>query len=95
MKPFMSMTSATLCRTCSTHFDTEAVIALIAPRPVLFQNGDQDNGSPADGIRAIEAAARPAYRLHGKENRIAELYLPRPGPRLYEGNVDKNTGMDG
>ncbi len=62
-----------------THFDTEAVIALIAPRPVLFQNGDQDKGSPADGIRAIEAAARPAYRLHGKENQLQSFIYPGQG----------------
>jgi dienelactone hydrolase len=48
------------------HFDTEAVVALIAPRPVLFMNGDQDGGSPVDGIRAIEQSVRPAYRLYDK-----------------------------
>jgi dienelactone hydrolase len=55
------------------HFDIEAVIALIAPRPVLFQNGDLDNGSPVGGIRVIESAARPAYRLYGKENELQNL----------------------
>jgi dienelactone hydrolase len=50
-----------------THFDTEAVVALIAPRPVLFMNGDQDGGSPADGIRAIEKSMRAAYALYGRE----------------------------
>ncbi len=49
------------------HFDTEAVVALLAPRSALFMNGDQDNGSPPDGIRVIEQAVRPAYRLYGKE----------------------------
>ena len=49
------------------HFDTEAVISLLAPRPVLFQTGDQDAGSPADGIRSIEKAVVPAYRLYGKQ----------------------------
>ena len=49
------------------HFDTEAVVALIAPRPVLFMTGGEDGGSPVDGIHAIEAAVRPAYRLYGKE----------------------------
>ncbi len=49
------------------YFDTEAIVALIAPRPVLFLDGDQDATSPADGIRAIEAAVRPVYRLYGKE----------------------------
>jgi dienelactone hydrolase len=49
------------------HFDSEAVVALIAPRPVLFQNGDRDPTSPVDGIRAVEAAVRPVYRLYGRE----------------------------
>ena len=50
-----------------THFDTEAVVALIAPRPVLFMTGSEDFGSPIDGIKAIESAVRPVYRLYGKE----------------------------
>jgi dienelactone hydrolase len=50
-----------------THFDTEAVVALIAPRPVLFMNGGQDGGSPADGIRAIEKTVRAVYALYGRE----------------------------
>jgi hypothetical protein len=49
------------------HFDTEAVVALIAPRPVLFMNGDQDSGSPVDGIRAIEKSVRAVYGLYGRE----------------------------
>lgn len=61
------------------HFDTEAVIALLAPRPVLFQNGDQDAGSPVDGIRAIDAAVRPAYRLYGKEAEFQNLIYPGLG----------------
>jgi len=61
------------------HFDSEAVVALIAPRPVLLQNGDQDNGSPVDGIRAIESAVRPAYRLYGRENALQNLIYAGQG----------------
>jgi len=43
------------------------VVALIAPRPILFMTGGEDAGSPVDGIHAIEDAVRPAYRLYGKE----------------------------
>jgi hypothetical protein len=35
--------------------------------------------SPADGIRAIEAAARPAYRLYGKENELQSFIYPGQG----------------
>lgn len=58
------------------HFDTEAVIALIAPRPVLFQTGDRDGGSPVDGIRAIESAVRPVYRLYGRDGDFQNLIYP-------------------
>ena len=50
------------------HFDSEAVISLIAPRPVLFQTGDADGGSPIDGVRAIGAAVKPVFQLYGKES---------------------------
>ncbi len=46
-------------------FDSEAVVALAAPRPLLFLTGDQDCGSPADGVREIETRARPAWALYG------------------------------
>ncbi len=61
------------------HFDTEAVIALLAPRPVLFMTGDQDSGSPPDGIRAIDAAVRPVYQLYGKEGEFQNSIYPGLG----------------
>jgi dienelactone hydrolase len=61
------------------HFDTEAVIALIAPRPVLFQTGDQDGGSPVDGIRAIGAAVEPAFKLYGSEDAFQSVIYPGLG----------------
>jgi dienelactone hydrolase len=61
------------------HFDTEAVVSLIAPRSILFQTGDQDGGSPVDGVRAIGAAVRPVYRLYGKEDSFQSLVYPGLG----------------
>jgi len=61
------------------HFDSEAVIALIAPRPILFQTGDRDAGSPVDGIHAIEATVRSAYRLYGREDDYQSLVYPGLG----------------
>jgi hypothetical protein len=58
------------------HFDSEAVISLVAPRPILFQTGDQDHGSPVDGIRAIESAVRPVYRLYGREAAFQSIVYP-------------------
>jgi dienelactone hydrolase len=61
------------------YFDTEAVIALAAPRPILLMNGDGDDGSPVDGIKLIEAAVRPAYRLYDKENNFQSFVYPGVG----------------
>ena len=74
------------------HFDSEAVIALIAPRPILFQTGDQDHASPVDGIHAIESAVRPAYRLYQSDAAfesivypgLAHVYTPQMWKRTLE-----------
>jgi hypothetical protein len=42
-------------------------------------NGDQDGGSPVDGIRAIEQSVRPAYRLYGKENEFQSFVYAGQG----------------
>ncbi|MGH7973720.1 MAG: dienelactone hydrolase family protein, partial [Limisphaerales bacterium] len=55
------------------YFDTEAVVALIAPRAILLMSGDQDPGSPVSGVRQIEAAVRPVYKLYGRENNFQNL----------------------
>lgn len=49
------------------HFDTEAVVALAAPRALLCLNGDRDEGSPVDGIGEIETRARPVWGLYEKD----------------------------
>jgi dienelactone hydrolase len=61
------------------HFDSEAVIAMSAPRPILFQTGDRDGGSPVDGIHAIESAVRPVYALYGREDDFQSLVYPGLG----------------
>jgi dienelactone hydrolase len=64
------------------HFDTEAIVALIAPRPVLFLDGDQDGTSPVDGIHEIENAVRPVYRLYDKEDDFQSIVYHGQG-HLY------------
>jgi len=46
--------------------DTESVIGLIAPRPHLTLMGDQDEGSPADGVQIINAFQEDLYKCYGK-----------------------------
>ena len=74
------------------HFDTEAVVALAAPRPVLFQTGDQDEGSPVDGIRTIEWKVRSVYRLFDAENRFQSIIYPGVGhaylPEMWTATLD-------
>jgi dienelactone hydrolase len=61
------------------HFDTEAVIACAAPRPMLFMTGDQDAGSPADGVLAIGDAVKRVYRLYGRESSFQNILYPGLG----------------
>lgn len=72
------------------HFDTEAVIALIAPRPMLFMTGDQDAGSPPEGIRKIDAAVRPVYALYGQESAFENVVYPGLG-HVYTSEMWKKT----
>lgn len=61
------------------HFDAEAIVSLIAPRPVLFLDGDQDGTSPVDGIHAIERAVRPVYDLYGKSEEFQSVVYAGQG----------------
>jgi dienelactone hydrolase len=73
------------------HFDTEAVVALSAPRPLLCQAGDQDWGSPVTGIVTIENAVKQAYRLYQKEGNFQSVIYPNLGhvytPEMWERTV--------
>jgi dienelactone hydrolase len=58
------------------YFDTEAVVSLIAPRPVLFMTGDEDPGSPVAGIRKIEKVVQQVYTLYGAEKEFRNIIYP-------------------
>lgn len=47
------------------HFDTEAVIALAAPRPMLFMTGGEDGGSPVEGVKKLGDIVGQVFALHG------------------------------
>jgi dienelactone hydrolase len=61
------------------HFDTEAVLGLIAPRPLLTVTGARDAGSPADGVRALHRFCRGLWALHGRD-------------RNFRGRLDPGVG---
>ena len=72
------------------HFDTEAVIACAAPRPILFMTGDRDPGSPLAGIHALEARLAPLFNREGAPKAFVSLvfadtghvYLPEMWARM-------------
>lgn len=61
------------------HFDTEAIHALIAPRPHLELSGDQDGGAPTDGILVLEKKLGEVYRLHGKADQFRSVIYKDTG----------------
>jgi dienelactone hydrolase len=61
------------------HFDTEGVLALIAPRPFLALTGDLDAGSPADGIRVLEQRVGAVYAALGAADRFRSVLYPGVG----------------
>ena len=70
------------------HFDIETVVALAAPRPLLFLLGELDAGSPASGIRTIESQVRPVYDLYGASDHLQSVLYPETGhtytPEMWE-----------
>jgi dienelactone hydrolase len=56
--------------------DTESVIGLIVPRPHLTLTGAQDEGSPADGVRIINAFQKHLYKCYGKEDKFRGILYP-------------------
>lgn len=61
------------------HFDTEGVLALLAPRPFLALTGDIDHGSPVDGIRVLEEKVGEVYRIAGAPDRFRNVIYPDLG----------------
>jgi dienelactone hydrolase len=75
-----------MLKTC----DTEGVISLIAPRPYLALTGDLDAGSPADGIKVIEAKAKGVYKALGAEDRFRSVLYADTG-HTYTPEMRKET----
>lgn len=61
------------------HFDTEAVFALSAPRPLLMLTGDLDAGSPADGIKVIGEKVAGVYKAAGAAEKFRNVLYPGVG----------------
>ena len=61
------------------HFDTEAIDALIAPRPHLELSGDQDGGAPTDGVITLEKKLGALYTLYGKPDQFRSVIYKDTG----------------
>jgi dienelactone hydrolase len=60
-------------------FDGPAMLALIAPRPLLVINGDQDMLTPLAGVQESAAAAAQAYRLAHAQEKFELFVQPDAG----------------
>ena len=61
------------------HFDTEAVMGLIAPRPFLVLTGDSDGGSPISGIKTLEKKLNIVYSLYKQNEKFKSIIYPNTG----------------
>jgi hypothetical protein len=61
--------------------DANLLVALIAPRPLFLQTGDQDYWSDPKGEFLAAVAAGPIYRLLGKQG-LDTTELPAPGQAI-------------
>jgi dienelactone hydrolase len=61
------------------HFDTEAIYALVAPRPMLQLSGDQDYNAPPDGIEVLEEKVGAVYRLYGQPDHFQSVLYKDTG----------------
>jgi dienelactone hydrolase len=61
------------------HFDTEALFALVAPRPMLQLSGDQDGGAPTDGIAVLEQKLGALYTQYGHPEQFRSVIYANTG----------------
>jgi hypothetical protein len=75
--------------------DANMLLALIAPRPLLLQTGDQDKWSDPKGEFLAAVAAGPVWRLLGKED-LGTTEMPKPGvPILHTLGYEMHAGGHG
>lgn len=67
-------------------FDQHCLVALCAPRPVLFTNAAEDHNANPPGQFAILQAATPVYELLGEEGLVAEK-MPAPDAPLIDSRL--------
>lgn len=75
----------------SRGIDAEAVVGCIAPRAHLTLSGDEDGGSPVEGIRAINGFQERLYGSFGKGDHFRGVVYEKTGhvwsPAMWEETV--------
>lgn len=61
------------------HFDSEGIMALLAPRPFLALTGDRDAGSPPTGMKKLEEILKAVYQVTGKPDQFESIIYPQTG----------------
>ena len=61
------------------HFDTEAIMGVIAPRPFLVLTGDSDAGSPLAGMIVLENKLNTVYSLYNKNENFKSIIYKNTG----------------
>jgi dienelactone hydrolase len=61
------------------HFDSEGIMALIAPRPFLALTGDRDQGSPPSGMKKLEEVLARVYKVNGHPDNFQSIIYPETG----------------
>jgi hypothetical protein len=73
-------------------FDGPAMLALIAPRPLLVVNGDSDANTPIAGVRLSVQGAQPAYAAANAADKlrliVQENTPHRVNPESIEAGID-------
>lgn len=75
--------------------DAHMLLALIAPRPLLLQTGDQDYWSDPKGEFLAEVAAGPVYRLLGKDDLGTDQWPPAGEAILHTMGYEMHHGGHG
>ena len=70
------------------HFDSEGIMALLAPRPFLALTGDRDAGSPPAGMKRLEEILEAVYKVHGMPDNFESIIYPDTG-HVYSEDMQK------
>lgn len=76
-------------------FDAHMLLALIAPRPVLLQTGDEDYWSDPKGEFLAAVAAGPVYKLLGTDPLDTDVWPPAGQPILHDMGYTMHHGGHG